>query len=98
MDLHIPTALLTAAQVIGLLLLVALCWSGLYSRHEKITMLSLVVRGLYWYARWMQNLAVNSDKFLLQWREYRRGNKIQPLNESQPKPHAVQLKKRAAAQ
>lgn len=98
MTFHIPAALLPVVQVIGLLLLVALLWGALHSRHEKITMLSLVVRGLYWYARWMQNLAVNSDKFLLQWREYRNGNKIQPLNEVQPKPQAIQLKKRTAAQ
>lgn len=98
MDLHIPTALLATVQIAGLLMLVALSWCALYARHEKITMLSLAVRALYWCARWMQNFAVNSDKFLLQWREYRKHNQINPLNESQTKPQAVPLKKRQAAQ
>lgn len=98
MDIHIPTALLTSAQVTGLLMLVALLWCVLHSRHEKITMLSLGVRGLYWFARWMQNLAVNSDKFLLQWREYRKANAIQPLNETQTRPQAIPIKKKVSAQ
>ena len=60
--------------------------------HYKLTIPSLLVRGLFWWARWWTNLAIQYDAFLFAWREYKKAHPIVPRNETvvveAPKPAA----------
>lgn len=77
-----------ASVLVSIVLLVA--WRFVVVRRFGTTLPSLVVRVLYWYARWWMNLAVQYDRFLFSWREYRKANPINPVSEAATYPHLSQ--------